>query len=181
MDRHQTGQEEKLVEVKMEMDNLEVDHQPRASTVSFRACFKCMVALATVMGLVIVILVAGFILHYFVYMPSSSQDAPTLRGAVKVISAHSLKKRDEEGTYDLFTVDKAATYLIYGWVKLSDITSEDVVLMQTFKEDERVIEKKKAERSEVFFFKRKLLVNNSTVSIHFKSAYTDGLFHVYEV
>lgn len=70
MERHQAGQEDRLMEVQIGM---EVVRQPRASPVNRHACLKCMVALATAMGLVIVALVAGFVLQYFVFAPSCNQ------------------------------------------------------------------------------------------------------------
>lgn len=62
MERHQAGQEEALVEVLTETDSLKVIQQPRGG-------YKRVVALVSVIGLVIVALVAGF----FMFTPSCKQ------------------------------------------------------------------------------------------------------------
>lgn len=88
----------------------------------------------------------------------------------------------QQWTYEIFTVDKTATYLIYGWVKLTDITSEEIVLVQKLNENKRTIQKKKEEgKREISFFDKVYLANNISIIIYFKSAYTDSLFHVYEL
>lgn len=73
MEKHQAGQEETLVDVRVGTDSLEVTHRPRGSPADNCSCFKCTVALATVMGLVIVALVAGFLLHFVMFPPSCNQ------------------------------------------------------------------------------------------------------------
>ncbi|KAF0042340.1 hypothetical protein F2P81_005872 [Scophthalmus maximus] len=164
---------------------MEVVRQPRASPVNRHACLKCMVALATAMGLVIVALVAGFVLQYFVFAPSCNQDARPLSDAAKVHISRTLKKGGEQGSYDIFTVDKTATYLIYGWVKLSDVANEEIVLKQTDVnnegQNEGTIQKRTVSNTEIFFFEKLLLANGVRISITSKSVVTDGLFHFYEL
>lgn len=83
--------------------------------------------------------------------------------------------------YSIFTVTKGTVYLIYGWVQLTDITNEVITLMQTYKGRQMTIEKRKGEKKEIFFFQKALLADNSTISVHLKSAYKDSLFHLYEL
>lgn len=73
MEKHQAGQEEALVKVKMETDSVEAVHQHRGLPADRHGCFKYVAALATVMGLVIATLVAGIFLHYFMVIPSCNQ------------------------------------------------------------------------------------------------------------
>lgn len=73
MERHQTGQDEELMEVIEMTNNSKAVHQPRRSTVGHSGCFKCVVTLATVMGLIIVAMVAGFILHFFRFTTSGNE------------------------------------------------------------------------------------------------------------
>lgn len=73
MEKHQAGQKESLVEVNMETDSLDIVRRPRGSPADRSGCFKCVVALATVMGLVIVAVVAGFILHVFMFASSCNK------------------------------------------------------------------------------------------------------------
>lgn len=89
---------------------------------------------------------------------------------------------DEKGRYDIFTTKKDATYLIYGWVKTSDMAREEVILMCTWKSYTRTLQKKtQSETETVIFFSTEVnLVNNSTISIYLKSTCTDSVFHVYE-
>eukprot|EP00064_Thunnus_orientalis_P006947 superscaffoldBa00000747_g6966 len=179
MEKHQAGQEETLVEVKMEMDS-----QPRGSPADRSGCFKCVVALAIVMGLVIVAVMAGFILHVFMFSSSCNQDAGPPSATAKVNITRILKESDEKGRYDIFTTDKAGTYLIYGWVKISDNTSEEIILQCTWENTNRTIQKKHREKNEteIFsFFDRVQLANNSRMSIYFKSICRDSSVHVYEL
>lgn len=87
---------------------------------------------------------------------------------------------EEKGRYDIFTTDKAAKYLIYGWVNLTNITSEKVILRQVLNGNSNVIETKKSEAL-VSFFNSILLVDNSRMSIYFNASCTDNFFHVYEL
>ena len=75
MERREAGQQEALVEVKVGTgtDSSEVIHPPRGSPAGHPGCLKCAVALATMMGLVIVALVAGFSLHLYMFTPSCNQ------------------------------------------------------------------------------------------------------------
>lgn len=73
MERHEAGQQEALVEVRVGTDSSEAIHLPRGSPADRPGCLKCAVALATMMGFVIVALVAGFILHLFMFTPSCNQ------------------------------------------------------------------------------------------------------------
>ncbi len=94
---------------------------------------------------------------------------------------------DEKERYDIFTVNRTGTYLIYGWVKLSDITGETVTLKMWRPQkrqpllNTRDIVAKIANTTEIFFFERALLVENTRISVFFSSAYTDSLFHAYEL
>lgn len=88
---------------------------------------------------------------------------------------------DEQGTYNIFIADKAATYLIYGWVILSDVHGKDVTLTQTLEGNHRVITRQTADKKEIFFFDKIKLVKNVSISIDLHTAFTDSLFHVYEI
>lgn len=85
------------------------------------------------------------------------------------------------GRYDIFTANKAGKYLVYGWVKVPNITEEEIVLEQGREGDTREIETKQIKSEEVFLFFKVMLAENTTVSVSFKSNYTDNSFHVYEL
>lgn len=94
----------------------------------------------------------------------------------------SSTESSEQGRYHIFTVNKTATYSIYGWVKFSDITDEEVTLEQTLKKDNRIIQNKNNREGEVFFLKKTIkMVRGTRISLYFKSTYTDSLFLVYEL
>lgn len=90
---------------------------------------------------------------------------------------------DEKGRYDIFTTKKNAGYLIYGWVEISDIAREEVILKQIWNNDTRTLQKKmQSDTNTVIFFSAEVnLVSNSRISIYLKSECTDSLFHVYEL
>lgn len=69
----QLQQEERLLRVRMETDSLEAAHQARGPPLDHRGCFRCMVAVTAIMGLVTVSLVVCFSLHYSMFMPSCKQ------------------------------------------------------------------------------------------------------------
>ncbi|CAB1452748.1 unnamed protein product [Pleuronectes platessa] len=177
MDRHQTGQRDQLVEVKT--GGLEVLHQPGTSSANRHACFKGRVTLAIVMGLVLVSLVAVVLLQYFILRPSCNQAAPPLSQAPVTCP---LTKRDGQGTYDIFTANKAGNYLIYGWVKPQSITDDKIVLMQKEPIDEggkqRGINEQSGNKTEIFFFNTVRLGKNWRIILKFMFDYTDSLFHV---
>ncbi|KAM7410283.1 hypothetical protein PAMA_001633 [Pampus argenteus] len=182
MEKHQAGQKETLVEVEMDyarLDSLDVVRRSRGPPTAHTGCFRCVVALAAAMGLVIVAGVAGFILHVFMFESSCGQEAELPSNTAKVNMTCTLKESDEKGRYNIFTVDKTATYLIYGWVTLSD-TSEEVILMQMWENRNRTLQKKQS-KTESFFFVKVKLASNSRISIYFKSTCTDSSFHVYEL
>ncbi|CAK6974876.1 uncharacterized protein LOC113151989 [Scomber scombrus] len=101
----------------------------------------------------------------------------------KVNITSTLKESDEKGRYDIFTTKKDATYLIYGWVKTSDMAREEVILMWMWRSNTRTLQKKtQSETETVIFFSTEVnLVNNSRISIYLKSTCTDSVFHVYEL
>lgn len=88
---------------------------------------------------------------------------------------------DEPGLYDVFTADKAAVYLIYGWVKFSSVPASDVTLRHTLNDDYRNIEILHVNKTMVFFFDKITLLKESRISVYTHSAFTDSLFHVYEL
>lgn len=92
-----------------------------------------------------------------------------------------LTEGDEQGIYNIFTVEKAATYLIYGWMRFSDIPGRDIVLRQTWNEKPRIVKTQRANKTEIFFFDKIKLVKGSRLSVYSYSAFTDSLFHVYEL
>ncbi|KAK2835796.1 hypothetical protein Q5P01_016280 [Channa striata] len=179
MERQEAGQEEKLV---VEFDTFGGVHPPRdAGAAGSCRCCKCVVAVAAVMGLLLLTLSMGFSFYYFLSVPSCEQEAPSLRGTGRVnITCKLNGTTGEKGRYDIFIVNKAAKYRIYGWVKLAHITSEDVILRTTHNQDNRILEKKKS-FSIMSFFVEALLANNNTISIYFNSSCTDSLFHVLEL
>lgn len=69
MERHHTGQEEKLIEVTMGMNGVEVSHQPRAQPRQRRSYSKRLVALASML-LLVIILLAGFVAYLVIFTPS---------------------------------------------------------------------------------------------------------------
>ncbi|KAK2907647.1 hypothetical protein Q8A73_008720 [Channa argus] len=133
MERHEAGQEEKLVET------FKGVHPPRdGGTVDSRCCYKCLVAVVAGMGLVILtILLLGFISYYFGFFPQCNQDAPSPEGTGKVdITCKLNVETDEKGRYDILTVNKAANYLVYGWVKLTNITDEETARFMCWNSDQ---------------------------------------------
>lgn len=88
---------------------------------------------------------------------------------------------DEKGRYDIFTADKAGTYLIFVWVKFSGITNDEVALNRLWSQRDRNIKKKKANETEIFFSERVKLPDSGRISIYFKSTHTDSRFYVCEV
>ncbi|KAK1896386.1 hypothetical protein KUDE01_015931 [Dissostichus eleginoides] len=158
MGRDQTGQEGALVEVRMKIEHLEAEHQTRGSPADHRSCFKCAFFLASVMGLVNLVLVGGFFLHFFL---SHSQDTQTYG----------------QGRYDFFEVEKPATYLIYVWLRFSDVTEDEVTLIHKLDNDDRTLQKKKISEREVFFLEKAILTAGS-LSINIRSNYTNCSFLV---
>lgn len=92
----------------------------------------------------------------------------------------SIVESDEKGRYDIFTAQKSSRYLIYGWVALTHITSDEVILRQVFNGNSRKIQKKESAKL-VSFFNHTLLFNQTRISIYFNASCTDNLFHVHEL
>lgn len=88
---------------------------------------------------------------------------------------------NEQGRYDIFTAPKSATYLVYGWLKFSDVPSKDVTLLQSLDGKPRVILTQNASKTEIFFFEEIKMVDNINISIYLNFTFTDSLFHVYEL
>ncbi|CAJ1060072.1 Hypothetical protein SMAX5B_017684 [Xyrichtys novacula] len=151
-----------------------------------QGCSRCSVVLSVllaVMGLAILALVAWFILYASVFTPACGQEASTRNNTGKINLSSKLTKpiNGTEGRYDIFTVNKSASYLIYGWVQLKELTGEEVVLMQILGEQNRTIQKRNVDEVEIFFHKRVLMAEGVRISIYFDSAYKDSLFHMYEL
>ena len=88
---------------------------------------------------------------------------------------------DEPGLYDIFIADKAATYLIYGWVKFSSIPASGVTLRHTLNDNNRDIKPRTVNITTTVFISDEVkLFNESRISFCTHSAFTDSLFHVYE-
>lgn len=87
---------------------------------------------------------------------------------------------NDQGEYDVFTVDKSATYLIYGWLKFAEVPAKVVTVRQTFKGDYRDI-RTLQDNTNIFFFEEIKMVTGSRLSVHSHSPFKDGLFHVYEL
>ncbi|KAG8003530.1 hypothetical protein GBF38_018702, partial [Nibea albiflora] len=152
-------------------DNSKAAHQPGCSTVGHSGCFKCVVTLATVMGLIIVAMVAGFILHFFRFATSGYQDAPS----AKVQILCNLKESDETGRYDIFTVEKGASYLIFGWVAFSEAPNEEITLTQMMqKGEDRTLQRKRGNQTEIFFRKEVKMATGAKISISFQSKHVDS-------
>lgn len=82
----------------------------------------------------------------------------------------------------IFTADKAAIYLIYGWVKFSNITDELPELRQIWNEDVRTLSRERIKQTEMFFFTKVTLVSNSSIRLLFsKTEFVDNCFHIYEL
>lgn len=93
---------------------------------------------------------------------------------------------DEQGIYDIFTVEKGATYLILGWVKFSEAPNEELTLIQMRNgEDNRTLQRKtetETENQEEIFFGTKVkMAPGAKISISFPSEYKDSSFIVYEL
>lgn len=85
------------------------------------------------------------------------------------------------GRYDIFTANEAGTYLVYGWVKVPNITEEKISLEQIWERQTRTIETKQIKSKEVFLFSRVMLAEKTRMCVRFMSNYTDNSFHVYKL
>lgn len=77
-------------------------------------------------------------------------------------------------------MDKAATYFVYGWVKVSCATSEEVVLRKRWNTSVRELQRRPSE-ADTFFFVKVQLVKNMTISLKLSCEVTDSFFLVSEV
>lgn len=87
---------------------------------------------------------------------------------------------DERGLYDIWTVDKPGSYLIYGWVKFSGVTNETVTLRHMLDGKSRTLQMNTVNMTEIFFFCESLLVKG-IIRMDSKSNVKDSLFHVYRL
>lgn len=78
--------------------------------------------------------------------------------------------------YEIFTVNKTATYIIYGEMK--HVTSEEVTLIHTRNGEDRPIQKITKSRNVTFFLDWVKLATGSRISI---STCTEGSFTVYKL
>ncbi|XP_028299821.1 uncharacterized protein LOC114461722 [Gouania willdenowi] len=164
MDRNQREHEERLVEVSVEMrPSLEASAPVRAAEGtrdarggSCSCCFRCSVVVAIVMGLMVVALVLAFIAHHVLLRPPCSQsyarDATALTPDAKLILTCKVKNGDKEGRHDIFTTEKAGIFFIFGWVKVPDVTNQEIILKQMRNGTSISIQKKRIEDHKVFFF-----------------------------
>ncbi|KAM3619345.1 uncharacterized protein V6R79_006748 [Siganus canaliculatus] len=114
------------------------------------------------------------------YLSICLQETTELRDALKVKAVCNLTQSDVYRC-DIFTADKAASYVIDGWMKFSHVTNKDVTLLQTFREQEMVVQNVPVDKPDIFFFSRVKLVNGIRISIKSDHACTDSLFHIYEL
>ncbi|KAK9519226.1 hypothetical protein VZT92_021967 [Zoarces viviparus] len=164
MERHQAGQKDALVEVGVEKDCLEAAHRPKGSHCC--RCLNCAVALSAVMALVIVALVTGFILHFFIFTKAScNQDSSPSMAREKFNITCDEKKRDEKKGWAIFTVNKTGDYFIYGEVK--NANREELTLTQSLENQGSVpIQKIEREQDSVFIFSNKVeLISGTRISI----------------
>ncbi|KAG7228967.1 hypothetical protein INR49_008745 [Caranx melampygus] len=104
-------------------------------------------------------------------MPNTEQPSVTCK----------LKKTNDQGTYDIFTADKVATYQILGWVKLRNVSSEEIRLIGVLGKSNRTLQKQKADKTDIFFYSQVRMAPHMKISIQLRSNYTDSLFHVCEL
>lgn len=83
--------------------------------------------------------------------------------------------------YDIFTADKGATYHIFGWVKLPNVTTETFFLEQFKDSAPRNIRNIKTDTKELILYSKVMLADNTRVTLSFKSNYTDNIFLVCEL
>lgn len=93
----------------------------------------------------------------------------------------SSAETDEQGTYDIFTADKLANYQILGWVKLLNVSSEEIRLMGVLGKSNRTLQKQKVDKADIFFYSQVNMAPHMRIRIQLKSNYTDSLFHVCEL
>lgn len=101
-----------------------------------------------------------------------------------IIFTSSLES-DRKETYDIFTADDSAKYLVYGWVKFSEVTHQKLTLIHFDKNDKREVEMTADQTQTVFFvFAEMPVIKNTKLSLFvpgkLKSC-TDSRFHVYKV
>ncbi|XP_024859775.1 uncharacterized protein LOC112450231 [Kryptolebias marmoratus] len=203
MDKQQAALEETLMGDRrlytMAAGHLVAPHQPRGP----RDFFKWAAALIVVISLLLVASVTGLIACYFFFKPSaiepsaiepsaitplaiaplsSNQEALHERNSTKVVKTSKLDGIARPEGHHIFTVEKGATYLIYGWVKFQNKMDELPELIQKINDQERTFSSRTIKETEIFFFEKVLLANNSTIRLSpFKSKYTDSCFHMYEL
>lgn len=76
---------------------------------------------------------------------------------------------------------KSATYLVYGWLKFSDVPSKDITLLQSLDGKQSVIRQLNANKTDIFFFEEIKMVENINIIIDLNFTFTDSLFHIYEL
>lgn len=90
MEAHQAGQQDTLIDINMEKERLDNNSTARASNADCRGCFKCVVALATLMGLVILGLVVFIILYGVTFVPKCKQVRNSLEHWWRLFSADTI-------------------------------------------------------------------------------------------
>lgn len=99
---------------------------------------------------------------------------------METISISSIES-NEQGTYDIFIAEKAAVYLIYGWVTFPDNTSKKCTVKTTRNGQSRLHLTKTEAKTEMFFFDKVRMSDTSKMIIELNSTFTDSSFHIYEL
>ncbi|MED6252855.1 hypothetical protein ATANTOWER_018105 [Ataeniobius toweri] len=178
MDKQQAALEKILTGERMTLDGLEAAHGSNRT----KQCFKFLVALVGVMGLLIVVLVTALIFFYLRTTPSCNQEAPPKICPAKVKMTYIIKESDFKTIYDIFSADRGGTYSVYGWVKFLEVTGEPFTLIQRTDDDIRTMETKSVNHTNIFFYKVFKLTKNTKLSLDFSPSKTivfkESCFHV---
>lgn len=117
-------------------------------------------------------------------MPSKLRLFPDQRFIISVLKLSACPPSagsDGGGTYDIFTVNETAEYLIYGWLRFPGAPNGDVILSQTDRGQQRNLSTKTVTEAAVWFFQNVKMAKGSKVVVTLQVAYTAGLFHMVQV
>ncbi|KAM9386396.1 uncharacterized protein KZ484_007916 [Pholidichthys leucotaenia] len=134
------------------------------------------------MGFTVLALLACFVFQ-LLSSPSCNQGTPLQPETGKVNMTVQLKKIAELERYEIFKSDRAAAFLIYGWVKFKSATNEKIVLKHQQGDSSFAFEKNitAMDKKVVLIYEEIKLVDNSIVSLYVKATFTDSFFHIYEL
>ncbi|XP_077390288.1 uncharacterized protein LOC144026967 [Festucalex cinctus] len=180
MERQQIGEQLPLNQVSQLGEAADI----KPSAIKLRAHVRRAAVLIGALLLGAVVTAAVLLLFFYMQVHHQNAAAEISRGKVNVTC--SIQKSVGQEGHHIYTVDRAATYLIYGWLAFSPDglhAKEKVALIQTLNGKDIDIQSKHREPEDVllFFFEKVKMVDHSIVSVHFSSQHIDSSFHIYEL